>query len=150
MGYKNRIIRIDFPELAEDTGDPIFILLRNPKLMPATELRSYAEKISPESAAAAGGDDPAAAVAAAAGDRDMDAAYRMFARMIVAWRVYDATAVPQVDAAGNITGDQPLLPLPATADLIAKLPLEIIERLGAELGKASPKTSQEPGTTTPS
>jgi hypothetical protein len=136
LGYKNRVIRIDFPDLS-DEDDPIFVIIRNPKLMPAAELSSYADKVSGDATTTAS-------------SRDMDAAYAMFARLVVAWRVYDATAVPELDEAGNATGTEELLPLPATAKQIAKLPLEIIERLGQELGKVSPATSRERGTSTKS
>lgn len=147
-GYKNRVIKIDFPDLSEP-GDPVYVIIRNPQLMPPAELRSYAAKFSPDLGNIAS-DDPAALAAAAAkvSDGDLDAAYGMFARMVLAWRVYDASAVPEINEAGDVTGDQPLLPLPATPELVSRLPLEIIERLGEELGKASPRTSRAVTTTT--
>lgn len=50
----------------------------------------------------------------------------VLSRLIVDWHVYDATA----------TGDdQPPLPLPATEDLVRRLPSEIQNKLSAEVAE---------------
>jgi hypothetical protein len=146
-GYRDRIIRITFPGLTDDNDkDPVWIIIRNPALMPADELRSYADKISPGAVTAAANGTSDGMSAQLSGS-DMDAAYRMFSRLIIAWRVYDATAIPEINEAGEVIGEQPLLPSPATPDTIARLPLEIINRLSEELGKAAPRTTPRTGTT---
>jgi hypothetical protein len=149
-GYRDRIIRISFPGLTDDdNGDPVWVIIRNPSLMPADELRAYADKISPAAITAAVNGDGTVTADQVSGT-DMEAAYRMFARLIIAWRVYDASAVPMINEAGDVVGEQPLLPSPAAPDLIAKLPLEIINRLSEELGKAAPRTTQRAGISTTS
>lgn len=118
-GYANRLITLTFDELSEDPeNDPIRVTIRNPRLMPPDELR------------ASGGVDES--------DEDavMAATYTMMAKMVVGWRVYDASAPFDIDENGELVGDQPLLDMPATPEKVAKLPLEIINRIGAEMKEA--------------
>ena len=119
MSYANRVITLNFPELSEDpTNDPIRVTLRNPRLVPAPELRP---RDLPDDATEA---------------EQMTASFETTARLIVGWRVYDASAPIELDEDGNVVGEQPLLPMPATADLVAKLPLVILNRIGEEVKEA--------------
>ena len=112
-GYANRLITIQFPELAEG-DDKIYVTIRNPKRVPPSELR---------------GRD--VAMDAAGNPLDSEdaelAGYEVIAKLIVGWHVYDAT---------SLEDDQPLLGLPATPESVAKLPLEIVNRIGETLGNA--------------
>lgn len=67
-------------------------------------------------------------------DQANKAMYAVYAGLIVGWRAYDAsTPLDSEDA------EQVLLPSPATADLFAKLPLEIQNRIADEV-----RTRQNP------
>lgn len=111
--YANQKIRLDFPDLSED-GDPIFVIIRNPKTMPMDRLR-------PEE------DIPTDPVT---GERDenlvLAATYKIMAGLVTAWNVYDATA----------DDDSPALPVPATAEHFACLPVEIVSSIGNEMKAA--------------
>lgn len=111
-GYKNRTVTLEFPDLAED-GDRIYVALRNPRMVPVTVLRTR------QVARDANGEalDPA--------DEQL-AVFEVYADLIVDWHVYDATSIDE---------DQPPLPLPATAELVGKLPLEIQERISEEVNE---------------
>lgn len=105
------------------------VVIRNPKLVPPDELRSAAGVTAADAQRiAAAGDDGTAEETVT--EEDVNRGYAMMAKLIIGWHVYDATSTED---------DQPLLPLPATAALVAKLPLEIIDRLGEELAKANPQ-----------
>jgi hypothetical protein len=97
---------LSFPELTEDGDDPIHVVMRNPKMVPSTEL------LPPELPARDGESET---------ERDYRAGCTVLARLVKAWRVYDAT---------DEADDQALLGLPATAVLVAKLPLEIQTAMG--------------------
>lgn len=119
MGYANRVVTLEFKELSEDwENDPIRVTIRNPRLVPPNDLRPKGIDSEDE-------------------DEVMQASFEAIARLVVGWRVYDASAPIELDSDGQATDDQPLLPLPATAELVAKLPLEIINRLGEEVQQAS-------------
>lgn len=147
-GYANRVITLSFPELAED-GDHIEVIIRNPKRVPLGELQAWrktavkAGLASPEPGD--GGDDPGEP-----SDEEAEAGTNaVLARLVIGWHAYDASFFDPE----NPDADQPLLPLPATPELVAKLPLEILTRLADELGKAFQGKQTEPqeaGTTTPS
>lgn len=120
-GYKNRVITRTYDHLSED-GDRVFVVIRNPKLVPPADLQPRDIPLNPDGTPA----DPAQA---------MQASFEVLARLVVAWRVYDASYynVDDPDA------DQPLLGMPATPDLVAKLPLDIIQDLSETLnGEAGP------------
>lgn len=112
-GYANRLLTVDFPDLA-DADDKIYVAIRNPKLVPPGELSNNDVVIDENGQPV----DPDAATAAM---------YETIAKLITAWRVYDAT---------DMADDQALLPSPATADSVAKLPVEIINRLADEIKQA--------------
>jgi hypothetical protein len=126
-GYAQRLIRLDFPELSEDPEtDPIFVTIRNPKLMPLQEMQDDdAREVDDD-----GNPVPEKATAGM---------MRIISRLIAVWRVYDATHLQVNPTTGEVM-DQPLLPLPATPDLVAKLPAAIINRIGDELtGAVNPQ-----------
>jgi hypothetical protein len=139
MGYRNAFIKLEFPDLAED-GDYIDVLIRNPRLMPAGELRALAGKQGPADAqrlaaarqiTEAGGEVPDDLVT----EEDADRGFAFAAKLVADWHVYDATVE---------NGE--LLPLPATAESIAKLPQDILLGIMAEVGKANPTRSPGDGT----
>lgn len=145
-GYANRIITLPFPELAEP-GDDIHVVIRNPRLMPVEELRSLAggdrskadmDRIAAAKAALdAGQDVPDDLVT----DEDAGRGFAMVARLVIGWHVYDATSTEE---------DQPLLPLPATPELVGKLPQDILTRIMEEVNKANPPGSPAATTGSPS
>lgn len=112
-GYKDRTIRLTFDEYTEP-GDEMYIVMRNPKTVPLDGLR--ARVTSPEGTA----DD------AATWD-----SYDRLARLIEAWRVYDA---------GPGAEDGALLEFPATAELFSRLPFGIQNAVADEVGKAMDPT----------
>jgi hypothetical protein len=128
MGYANRVVTISFPELSDDPEDRIWVCMRNPRLVPIDEMRS-------------GGDialdaDGKPADSGAA----MGAGYKMLAKLIIGWHVYDATVMPVLDAAANDVSEQKLLPqAPVAPEVVAKLPLEILNRLTEELKVVNPQ-----------
>lgn len=126
-GYASRLIRLPFPELSEDPEtDPIFVTIRNPKLMPLQDLQDNA----PDAVDAEGNPVPEKATAGM---------LRIISRLIVVWRVYDASHL-QVNPQTGEPMDQPLLALPATPELVAKLPAVIINRIADELtGAVNPQ-----------
>lgn len=107
-GYVNRTVTLNFPELSEE-GDDVHVVIKNPRILPLAELE-------PEDVAtgADGQPDPKKAIVA------MNA---MLANLVKAWHVWDATVTSDADE------DQKLLPLPATAASVAKLPWEIQKAL---------------------
>ncbi|MEY9937292.1 hypothetical protein [Streptacidiphilus sp. MAP5-3] len=104
-GYANRTILLDFPELSED-GDKVHVIIRNPKMMPVQDLNP------PDFPLQEGETET---------ERDFRQGLVVLARLVVAWHVYDAT---------DLNEDQALLPLPATPELVAKLPVEIQTTMG--------------------
>jgi hypothetical protein len=104
-GYANRTVLLDFPELSEP-GDKVHVVIRNPKMVPVPDL------MPPDLPARDGESET---------ERDYRQGCAVLARLVVAWHVYDAT---------DLNDDQALLPLPATADLVAKLPMEIQSAMG--------------------
>jgi hypothetical protein len=106
--------------------------MRNPKTVPAGELRSSAGDVSVTEDGTAEDDEKAES-----------AGYSVLAKLIIGWHVYDGTSTE---------ADQPLLPLPATPESVGKLPMEILTRLSEELAKVNPqRTPASPeATSTPS
>lgn len=114
MGYKARIIRLDFAHLVDD-GEACWVDVLNPKLCPV-------DKLTPADVATGPDGQPVDQAEAQA------AMNQMIAGLIVGWLVWDAT-----DAADN--------PAPMgtpSAELVAKLPVEIITRIGEEIAAAFP------------
>lgn len=125
-GYANRVVKLDFPHLSSDPKqDPIWVVIRNPKLMPPHEL-------TPKGGGGIGPDGQPADL-----EKAEDATYSMIAKIIIGWRVYDASQPIELDAAGNDTTKQVLLPQgDHTAANCRKLPLEIIKAINREIGEA--------------
>ena len=166
-GYAKAVIKIDFPELSTDPkADPIWVVIKNPKLLPPKMLRpgreAQAAAVAIREAAEAaqggeGGEDGAAArVAAAVSPEDAETAESgtaaMAGRLVIAWRVYDPLSSPEVD---RLTGEtvegtgQELLPSPsggggASAEQFAALPMEIQMAVLTKITEAiNPPQAQE-------
>jgi hypothetical protein len=126
-GYSNRIIKLPFDDLTDDPKeDPIWVAIRNPRLVPPAEL-------TPENVTGITGGVP----------DDLDAAnyatYKIMSRLIVGWRAYDASQPVQLNAVGEDVTPQILLPVSPesfTPSNVAKLPMEIIQAVGKEMTDA--------------
>lgn len=124
MGYSNRIIRIPFPDLTADPeNDPIWVALRNPRLVPPEEL-------TPDQDTGITSGVPDDAKAANRAGR------KVMAKLIVGWRAYDASIPPEINAVGEDVTPQVLLPHDFSPENIARLPLEIIQAIGKEMTDA--------------
>lgn len=126
-GYAQRVIRLAFPGLTDDdAGDPVWVVIRNPRLMPPHEL-------TPKGGGGIGPDGMPTDLAAAE-----DATYEVLSRLVIGWRVYDATQPIQLDATGNDITQQVLLPQGEhSVANCKKLPMEIVNRLGEEMRTAA-------------
>lgn len=127
-GFATRLITIRFDDLSEDPErDPLWVSIRNPKLMPPGELQARRVELDENG-------NPANADAA------MHATHEMIAKLVVAWRMYDATS-NEINMQTGEPLDQQLLPLPATPESCAKLPMEVVRRISEEMTSAvSPPT----------
>lgn len=63
-------------------------------------------------------------------DEDADRGFEFVAKLVVGWHVYDAS---------DVSDNPPLLPLPATVELVSRLPQEILTSIMAEVTKATPQ-----------
>jgi hypothetical protein len=141
MGYRNPVITFRFDELVEE-GDSCHVVIRNPRLMPGAEIKSMA-------GISDAGDDEATGTT-------MDRVFEMIAKLVIGWRVYDPTTPLKVNEhTGELINDEEteprLLPLPATPELVATLPQEIVMKLMDEVtGAINPPKSQEGTTSTTS
>lgn len=144
-GYANPVLKLDFAELSQDPAtDPIWVIMRNPRLMPPEELSSVYNGDS-------GYDDEGKTT-----DRDkaLETTAKLLAKLVVAARVYDpagaASGLTFDPLTGEITGgtQQPLLPAtPWGPEIAAKLPTEIRTRIMEEFAEAqSPKPGSESDT----
>lgn len=122
-GYKNRSLTLEFPELSED-NDRVYVVIRNPKMVPL-------EDLVPDSVPTGPDGQPINKQAA------RYKTYDKIAGLITDWHVYDAKAVGE---------DQPLLELPATAALVARLPFDISDRLVDELNRVGEDPTVTPDT----
>lgn len=114
MGYKDRTVLLEFPELVDD-GDECWVRIRNPKLMPPSMLMPDDVPTSPDG-------QPVDVKAAE------QATYAMMAKMVQSWHVWDAT---------DDSDEPPLLGDP-TPEAFAKLPVEIVMRITGEIADAVP------------
>lgn len=126
MGYLNRHIHLDFPELAgrerpddETSQAVIWLMVRNPKLIPGGELIGKGA-----SARRTAEGELIVDVAAA------EEAYGGFAKLIVGGNVLD----PTVDS-----DDPPALPMPPSPADLAKYPIDVLNRLGQLLADSNPR-----------
>lgn len=115
-GYREPLITLRFPELSEP-DDPIYVVIRNPRLMPL-------EVLIPGVAT----DEDGNALDARELRRD---GYRRMAELIVNWHVYDPFSVEDVPGP---------MAVPATAEAVEKLPARIQMRIGEEMAKATDPT----------
>ena len=154
MSYKDRVIRLDFSEeLSDDPQqDPIWVIIRNPRLLPPAELSSFSSGDSGyEEAEPAEDGTPQAKVTDPA--KATETLRKMVARLVVAARVYDATDPGTFDPeTGEPTGEQPRMPHPPwNAEQAAKLPLPVLERISKEFAEAvNPQKRDMPATQTTS
>jgi hypothetical protein len=112
--YANQFVTLDFPDLSEE-GDPIFIKIRNPKTVPVDKLKGATDPIDPETGEIIR-------------SKAMDSGIEVIAGLIVDWHVYDGTTEDE---------DSEPMGLPATAELVRKLPMEIISRISDEIAKVT-------------
>lgn len=119
MPYANRVIHLDFPELSEE-GDEIWLKIRNPKLVPPGEMRRRTVKNLPDGTV----DE----------DDELMATYEVMAKLVIGGHVYD-----------GMSTDDEVEPLsqPLNAVGVAKLPTEILTRIGREMAKANPQAASE-------
>lgn len=129
-GYKNRFFRLEFPELTEEGEPLVYLKLRNPTTRPYEELQ-------PDTVFNADGSP--------VDRRDaLHAMYAVYAALIVAGHVYDATVSRDDDGEEGEEGempDQPLLTFPMSADDFAKLPSEIQNKVADEVVKRQNPTT---------
>lgn len=154
-GYRNPTIRLDFPDLAQE-GDRVFVIIRNPRTMAPGELRSAAGKVTEAdearfAAAKAAMDATGAVPDDLANDEDENRGYAIMAKLVLSWRVWDATVPIKIDEeTGDLIHDEEtaprLLPLPATPALIGKVPGDILAAITEELQKANPQARRATGT----
>lgn len=127
-GYADPVTTLRFDHLVVDpVNDPIWVALRNPKLMPPDALRPR--------------DIPVDADGKPINQADaVEAMYEIIAGLVMAWRAYDATNIT-IDASGNAL-PMTLLPdvsrsAPASPDLVKRLPMEIINKIAEKIKEAS-------------
>ena len=131
-GFRNRIVTLQFPELTDD-GDPVLhVVLRNPQTVPPSDLAPDDIALGPDGTPL---------------DKDLAAqrSREIIASLVVGWRMYDASDFGYNPETGLPTDQKPL-PLPATADLVDKLPMVVIRRINDTITDAvNPPSSPAPG-----
>lgn len=138
-----------------EDGDSCWVTIRNPRLIAGDELRAMAgkrddagvERITAAKAALDAGEEiPEGLIT----EEDAGRGYDLIARLVIGWHVWDTTVPVKLDDQGNPIEDDEtaprLLPLPATPELVGKLPQEILAALMEELSKLNPPTPQADGT----
>ena len=122
-----------------EDGDTCHVVIRNPQTLPSEQFEAMG----------AAGD--------AEGDKGkMHAVYGVLAELVIGWRVWDTTVPVKADPeTGDLIHDaetEPrLLPLPATAGLVAKLPPGILNVLMARVTDAvNPQRPPAESTSSPS
>lgn len=126
MSYRDRIVTLMFPELAEP-GDTLWVAIRNPMHVPASELGRLRDVPVDDEGQPL--DDRAAT----------NAMTETLASLIVGWRLYDAT-VAEIDEHGQAL-PQPLLPQPATPDLVRRLPAPVVKALSMHIQQSLAPTT---------
>lgn len=133
-GYGNPIVHISFPELSSGPDDPIWVSMRNARLMSPKELQ-------PKPVATDENGRPVD------NDQAQEAMYEVLAKLIVGWRVYDPNSIKINEETGEL-GDMERLPSPATPQLVARLPVTIIKKLAEEMTEAMNPPSDSAAITT--
>lgn len=130
-GFRNRILTLQFPDLT-DEGDPVLhVVLRNPQTVPPTDLVPDDIAVGPDGVPI---------------DRELAAqrSREIIARLIIGWRMFDATDFGYDPETGLATDQQPL-PLPATPELVDRLPMAVIRRINEVITEAvNPPPSPDP------
>ena len=131
-GYANPYVMLQFPELGDDTS----VLMRNPQLLPPSEITPEDVPLDEQGKPV----DPNAA---------NEAMYAVMAKVIVAWKVYQAFTpdLPQVDPEADpadvlatLTEMEQRRIGAVTAENVGRLPMAIIQRIMEEIGRvADPK-----------
>ncbi|MFE3577842.1 hypothetical protein [Streptomyces vinaceus] len=129
-GYTNPYVILQFPDL----GGDVSVLMRNPQLLPQSVLTprdvpldEHNQPINQQEA--------------------NEAMYEVFARVIVAWRVYDGSQVVSLEIAEDADPvalfeslghdvDQPRLGA-ITPENVAKMPVRIIKRVMEEIAQVA-------------
>jgi hypothetical protein len=127
-GYTTPYVLLPFPDLGED----ISVLMKNPQLQPPAA-------ITPEDVPLDENGQPLDPQAA------NEAMYKVMAKLIVSWKVYEAPSVeieidPNADPAdvlAALDAGEPRRLGSVTPENVAKLPLAIINRVGEEIGRVA-------------
>lgn len=129
-GYTNPYVLLEFPDL----GDNVSVLMKNPQLLPPSE-------ITPEDVPLGEDGQPTDPHAA------NESMYKVMARIIVAWKVYEAFAPgdaldidPDADPAAlfaSLGGGEQTRLGKVTPENVGRLPLAIINRIGEEIGRVA-------------
>lgn len=142
MGYANPVKKLDFPELAAE-GDSIWVVIKNPLILPPSFLTGAVEDVEVD------GDGKPVNVSAA---KAMEKGRQTAAKLIIAWRVYDASVFPRIDPQTGevVPGTEPLLlPGPPAGDgvdpaLFEKVPSAITLGIMREVSAAlNPQPARE-------
>lgn len=128
-GYTNPYVLLQFPDL----GDDVSVLMKNPQLLPPSE-------ITPEEVPTNEQGQPTDPQAA------NEAMYKVMARLIVAWRIYEAFSDDALDIdpdadpaelfASLGAGEQKRLGK-VTAENVGRLPLAVLNKVSEEIGRVA-------------
>ncbi|MEV6580278.1 hypothetical protein AB0M92_19170 [Streptomyces sp. NPDC051582] len=129
-GYANPFVLLKFPELGEDVS----VLMRNPQLLPQNVLTPRDVPL----------DEQGQPIDQADANEAM---YEVFARVIVAWKVYDGSEAMPLEIAEDADpvalfeslsqdGDQPRLGA-ITTENVAKMPMRIIKSVMEEIAQVA-------------
>lgn len=129
-GYTNPYVLLLFPEL----GDDVSVLMKNPQLLPPTDL-------TPDDVAV---DDEGKPVDNQAAN---EAGYKMMAGIIVAWKVYEAFSPsgtldidPDADPATlfeSLSAGTPARIGKVTPENVSRLPMVILKRIMEEISRVT-------------
>lgn len=131
-GYLKPVITLPFPDLAgvDEQGRALcWVTIRNPRLMPGDDIAgSAAVEVGPDG-------KPVDSGAAA---RE---SFKIMAALIVRGRVWDAKWLPELDDSGDPVdpdAEPPLLQMPPSPADVARMPMQILNRIGEEMSKVNP------------
>jgi len=129
-GFRNRILTLSFPDLTDEDEPILHVVLRNPKTVPPTDLVPDDLPTGPDGV-------PLDQALAAQRSREI------IARLIIGWRMYDASDFGYDPETGLPTDQQPL-PLPATPELVDRLPMDVIREINKVISEAvNPQSSPD-------
>lgn len=127
-GYTNPYVLLTFADL----GDDVSVLMRNPQLMPPSQLQPRDVPMDDKG-------QPLDQEAA------RQASFEVMERLIVAWKVYEAfgdevEVAEDADPAAlfeQLTAGEPRRLGAVNAENIGRLPLAILNRIGEEVGRVA-------------